>query len=297
MADQQDEEGTIQNFSCRHENVKNITEILSCLSVDLTKDHPCHIEVSPQALVFMVNGRSKTTQAHISLSPELFEEFTCDSPSIRFIVNLTVFIDCLHLFGSSHDTTSASMSYSSEDALFRLSLEEAGVVTTCDITTLYQDDEEDINTHQGLFSAFRENPEECQILIKSDALKETIHELVDSFWAGPVHFEVNNTPGELRLSTGGMLGISEITMPRNCDAFCSFRCLNAIRNSYALKSLLLGMKALTVSKETYIRINTEGIMCVQHQIQTSKGDEIYFDFLIVAEESFEGDDDGGGDVR
>ena len=28
----------------------------------------------------------------------------------------------------------------------------------------------------------------------------------------------------------------------------------------------LGMKALSVAKETYIRINNDGIMCVQHQV-------------------------------
>ena len=60
------------------------------------------------------------------------------------------------------------------------------------------------------------------------------------------------------------------------------------------------MKALSVSKETYIRVNTAGIMCVQHQIQTAKGDELYFDFLIVSEEVLEGEEeddedrDGGG---
>ncbi len=88
-----------------------------------------------------------------------------------------------------------------EDAIFKLSLEEAGVVTTCDITTLYQEhgkDTEDTTT-QGLFSAFREYPEECQLLVKSEQFREMIHELVECFWAGPVHFEVNNVPGELKV--------------------------------------------------------------------------------------------------
>jgi hypothetical protein len=47
------------------------------------------------------------------------------------------------------------------------------------------------------------------------------------------------------------------------------------------------MKALSVAKETYIRINEEGIMCIQHQVESSKGHETFIDFLMVAEETFD----------
>jgi hypothetical protein len=35
---------------------------------------------------------------------------------------------------------------------------------------------------------------------------------------------------------------------------------------YPLQSLLQGMRALLVAAETYVRINDEGIMCIQHQV-------------------------------
>lgn len=56
------------------------------------------------------------------------------------------------------------------------------------------------------------------------------------------------------------------TFNRTSSAFVSFRCGNPVRFSYPLKSFILGMKALNVAKETYIRINGDGMMCVQHQV-------------------------------
>ena len=43
---------------------------------------------------------------------------------------------------------------------------------------MYDDPEGECN----LFTAFRNYSEECQIIIKSEPLKESIQELTDSFW-------------------------------------------------------------------------------------------------------------------
>lgn len=49
-----------------------------------------------------------------------------------------------------------------------------------------------------------------------------------------------------------------------------------------------GMRALTVAKETYMRINEEGIMCVQHQVEnTVSGQSTFIDFLCLCEETEE----------
>lgn len=42
----------------------------------------------------------------------LFEEFFCVPVGVSFTVSLSDFIDCLKLFGTSVETTIASMSYS-----------------------------------------------------------------------------------------------------------------------------------------------------------------------------------------
>jgi hypothetical protein len=65
------------------------------------------------------------------------------------------------------------------------------------------------------------------------------------------------------------------------DLFVSFRCENPISFSYRLDALTLGMKALIVAKETYLRINKDGVACIQHQVETAKGPETYIDFLMI----------------
>lgn len=51
-------------------------------------------------------------QARVGFQSELFEEYVCDNGSIKFAINLAILIDCLHLFGTSSETTTAIMSYS-----------------------------------------------------------------------------------------------------------------------------------------------------------------------------------------
>jgi len=54
------------------------------------------------------------------------------------------------------------------------------------------------------------------------------------------------------------------------------------------------MRALTVAKETYMRINEEGIMCVQHQVEnTASGQSTFIDFLCLAEETEEEEEEEG----
>jgi hypothetical protein len=50
------------------------------------------------------------------------------------------------------------------------------------------------------------------------------------------------------------------------QAFVVFECTEEREWSYKLGALNQGMRALNVAKETYVRINEEGIMCVQHQV-------------------------------
>lgn len=53
----------VQSFSCRIDNVKSITDVLTCLSGDLSKDQPCYIEVTSEG----------------SLLGSLFDSYQCFS--------------------------------------------------------------------------------------------------------------------------------------------------------------------------------------------------------------------------
>ena len=173
------------------------------------------------------------------------------------------------------------MSYNTVDAIFKLSLEESGVLTTCDITSLFCDDFDEV--HRGLFSAFRNAQEEAQMILKSEVLKEGIQELAEIAGATTVKLEVRSGDGGgMRLSTEGNMSECEIDFPITSDSFISFHCETPCEWLYALSAFQQGMKALSVAKETFIRVNSEGIVCVQHQLETSRGQETYVDFLMVS---------------
>jgi cell cycle checkpoint protein len=270
-----------KSFSCSTDNIKSISDILTTLTAEMSRDQPCYVDVSNSELNFIVAGKAKSMQARLALNRSMFEEFECDADSIKFAINLTVLLDCLRIFGSS-DSTTATMSFSTADELLNISLEESSVVTTCEINSLYTEDFNELD-QQSLFIAFRNNQEECQIILKSEPLREVIQELTDSFWTGIVKVSVSNNPAAMKFLTGGQIGASEINIPRTSEAFVSFQSRSNISFEYSLKSLMFGMKALSVSKEVYIRINSEGLMCIQHLIETSSNKETFLDFLMVAE--------------
>jgi hypothetical protein len=86
------------------------------------------------AVIFSVEGKGKSYQVHSShpinphetfpqaraiLQTQLFEEYTINDQneaadqdiSLKFALNLTTLLDCLQLFGSSSESTSATMTY------------------------------------------------------------------------------------------------------------------------------------------------------------------------------------------
>ena len=118
-ADSNGEEEEEFIFSCRIESSKTISEILTCLCMN-RKDHICYIGATPESLMFAVTGKAKSTQARVNLEADLFDDYMCDSPSIRLALNLNMLLDCLEIFGSSSGTT-ATMTYSVSKLIFQIS--------------------------------------------------------------------------------------------------------------------------------------------------------------------------------
>jgi cell cycle checkpoint protein len=216
----------------------------------------------------------------LSFSKIYFDEYIISCESIKFAVNLTVLIDCLRLFGASENTT-AAISYSNKDEILNISLEESGIVTTCEINSLFTDDFEELD-HQNLFVAFRDSAAQCQFILKSDPLRESIQELNDS-WTSSVRFQVSIDPAAVKWYSGGEVGSIQISVPRSSEIFVSFECEAPIQFIYPLRSMVFSMKALSISKEVYIRVNASGMMSVQHLVEASDGKVTFMDFLIVAE--------------
>ena len=275
------------SFTCRTELVSDMSNVLSSLlSSNVKDDRPCLIEATSQSLNFVVTGRAKSTQARASLSKDLFDDYQIESDGspIRLALHLSKLIDCLLLFGAS-DTTTATISFSTIDSIFRVTLEDSGIHTTCNLTSLCTDEDEEEKSN--FFAAFSESEEEWSMLIKSDPLKEAMQELLDVSGANSVRMELKRQG--VNLSTMGVGEcMCEIDIPRQSDAFLSYvrsgEGTGTVVWTYSLSSIHLGMKALGVAKETYIRINVEGMICIQHQVTTKDGRDNFIDICSSADE-------------
>ena len=204
-------------------------------------------------------------EARVNCPVELFEEFECRSASgdanlvgvvagelgtnLKFCVNLKLLLDCLHLFGSAMElsnagggggssgasslssgsatksTTNATLSYDSEDAIFRVSLEESGVITMCELHTLLDDALDvtgassyggvctDTQTGVGasdLFNSFRSHPVAAQIIARSEPLKDLVGEALDT--AGSETLCVRIRPGRIVFCSRGSLDSCDIEL-------------------------------------------------------------------------------------
>lgn len=118
----------------------------------------------------------------------------------------------------------------------------------------------------------------------------------------------------MRLSTGGVVGTSEVLFPGTADVFVAFRCFDNVREVYPIRAFLLTMKvhlsylfcrlfcdvsltadaflrcrcchqALSISKESFVRINGDGVLCAQHQVESKRdGVTCYVDFILLSEQ-------------
>ena len=303
-------------FTCRTANSKTLTNVLLRLggSYSMRKDQRCSVEVTNESISFLVRGKSKSTEGRASLQSALFDDYYCScTTTINFSLNLTTVLDCLLLFGTSSDSTAIDITYNTSDATFKLSLEDSGVLTICDIFTLADDDDDLYGEYDatnissvttpndgpsisnakgqdvrpsGLLEYFRQYPELCQLILKSEILRETLQELGDvsgTSGTGFISVTVIKESGLLQLSISGVVDSCDIEYPSSSPAFVYFRAnVDTLSFSYPLSAFQIGMKAADIAKETYIRINEIGIMCIQHQIETAEGKETYMDFLLLS---------------
>jgi hypothetical protein len=267
------------SFHARLDSAKAFTAALSSLS---TKKEAlfCEVSASPEQLVFTVSSTS-TTEALFSLPNDVFEEYEVDRASVRFAVNLNSVLDCLQIFGTSSGTVSVTMSYSEVECLFKLCLEEAGVITMCELPTLYEGSE---GSSRGIALAYKASQEACSLIFKSEGLREALSDLLDVSGAASVKVELLSEQGArlLRMTSEGSAGSCSLDFPEDSSVFVAFETQSQGYWHFAIGPFTLGMRGLHFARETCLRLNVEGILCLQHQVTVVESGERtgYIDFLL-----------------
>mmetsp|Transcript_28774 Transcript_28774/g.37312 ORF Transcript_28774/g.37312 Transcript_28774/m.37312 type:complete len:318 (-) Transcript_28774:134-1087(-) len=268
-------------FSCKMDNVKELVNILQCLSVAGKKDQICQCDINTEGFTLIVIGNSKFTQAQAVIHRDLFQAFECDDQGVSYGINLNTLLECLQINGTANlGTTALSMSFMPDTAIFKMTLEDQeGIFTSCEINTVFDDGHMEF---EAIAQEFRQSREVCSVILKSENLKEVVSEMNDVPGATDAVFFINSEL--LRLSTSGPLNASDFEIPRKSQLFVHYECKEEeVEWSYSIRALTDAMRALNYAAETYLRLNEEGLMCIQHQI-TALNQDIYVDFLICANE-------------
>ena len=175
--------------------------------------------------------------------------------------------------------TSLTMSVFDDDAMLKLCLEEGGVMTTCDIPLLDIDTE---SLRNGLTFNFKRVREVCSVIFRSEVLRDELMEVIEVMGAATVLIQLSKDTQLFSVSSEGIHGSCHVDIPKTSSALISFNCSASCSWRYAMTPITLSMRPLTIASESCLRVNAEGILCLQHQVSLSEGTQSAFiDFLLL----------------
>lgn len=191
-----------------------------------------------------------------------------------FTINLSVLLDCLNIYGGSlsHQTSpSVQIAYRGYGTPFLVMLEENDVLTDCALRTL---EAEHVTTYN-----IRSAEIVSKIVMKSDSLRDAFNELD---WSNNScsWFLANEAP-YFRLATDGSESSCQVDFPKDSQVFELFESVKPAEFYYKLKHLQPCVKSLSYAKKTQIRVNSEGLLSMQHMIVHEDGNTSFIDFYIL----------------
>ena len=248
-----------------------------------------------QGITLTVEDSGKCLQASAHLEAKDMDEYALadGDDTLCFRVSLPLFIDCISIFGFAKlGATSLSLSCDADSDGLHLLLEEDGVVTECELRTLVGE-ESDVD----YVSLFRSSPVVNKAIIKSARLREAFAELSDVSGAATVALRMSPQDPAFRMEAVGALGSVFIDFAAQSDSFVVFESSAEQKMRYRLTFLQHAFRALPTASETYLRINEDGLLCVQHMIVTDAGAQNFVDFVVLPAESdaFDGQEEGESD--
>ncbi|XP_064459202.1 cell cycle checkpoint protein RAD1-like [Ornithodoros turicata] len=259
-------------FVAKLDNVKKLSQLLKAIHVrDLAT-----VDINEIGMRVIVE-EAKCVQAIAFVQRELFDDFIVKDERVVFDINLKVLLDCLTMFGSSGTAAAMRMCYSGEGSPLVLFLEEAGVLTDCEIRTLEASDVMDFNLSKDNVINV--------IIFRSESLKEVWSELDTSSET----VEILMSPDEpyFRLTTRGTAGTVQIEYTRTSDMIDSFDCKKLLKTAYKLMLLKHSFKAMNLSSRVALRTDCDGLLGLQFLIKTDEGVSTFVEFYCTPDEALE----------
>jgi len=263
------------------DNAHSVVNILT--AIHLKKDIEAYCVVDKNGFRFTVQ-KSNCLQANVYLKKDLFTRFECEGHH-QFGLNLTLFLECLNMLGSSSGNQIAlSISYAGEGHPILLQMVDGDVYSSGGIHPLEKEEPADFCW------------EDCKainrVIIRSVPIKDALQEL--DWWGQKLQLRM--VPGRprghqvLKMNTKGMHGACEVEFPSTCDAISEFDCSQETMQEYRFSLLQPLIKALSLADKVCIRSGQGGMLQAQLMIKDESRITTFVEFLICADAMVEEED-------
>jgi hypothetical protein len=127
----------------------------------------------------------------------------------------------------------------------------------------------------------RRYPALNRALLKSAHLKEAFAELGDLPGAANIEVTMAPTYPYLRLAAAGSGGSCAVDFPQGSESFVTFDSTAPQTYRFHASLLQCAVKALPSAEETFLRLNDQGMLCVNHKILGADGKVMYVSFIVL----------------
>lgn len=309
-------------LSGKLESVKPLIDALNCIYSTSHKGQDVTITQHSQGGLRFTVEETGALLASVILPSTVFGEFHCNQSSLCIRLNLSLLLDCLNVFGGDR-AASAHVWYNGEGFPLMLRLRDDDADTVCELSTLCDEG-------QATDFQFHAHRVPNVAIVDSVALRDAISEL-DYCGATTAELRMAPVPPRFRMLSparsvasdlhndiaADALCVVELADPtdRATDTFQSFQSARMQCGVYPLVHLRRCAKALALSESCQVQMNDMGmlsIMCRMQQLsnvypsqpdrmratlmnqrsETSILDRCFVEFIIVAQEIDEDEDEG-----
>jgi cell cycle checkpoint protein len=179
------------------------------------------------------------------------------------------------------------LSYSGLGSTFNISIEETGILTTCELTIYEPDLHPDI--------PFDKNAVVQKIIMKSNLLYDAINELSST---SPTRITMTASVGKhFSLSSDGPHGSATVEFSPDPQLLETFEVSQQISNTYKFDLIKATSRAMGMASKVSIRVDQQGVLSLQFLIELDNGLKNFIDFRFIPylEEEEDDDDDRESD--
>lgn len=200
----------------------------------------------------------------------------------------------INAFSNQAHAGVCSFTYDGEGSPLSINMTEAGVTTTCDLTTYEAESPEEI--------PFNRDNIELRTVMRSNYLLDAIAELSSM---NPTELTLQAFPttrqgANLSFSASGALGSAAVDFTTHTDSETpvleSFSCSNRTSGSFKFSLIKAAQRAMASSNKVSLRLDEEGVLCMQFLVEVDAGGTgngvVFVEFRVVPLVEGEADEDG-----